>query len=87
VSYDYASFQKWLNSLESQREVLKVLHWANELFERAGAATWDKLTRPLLGDTWQQMAVVDRLVELGELQLIDQSEVAAQNRIYVRGRR
>lgn len=42
--------------------------------------------RGVTGDSWEMMARVDRLVELGEIREITGSNVAGQDRVFVEAR-
>lgn len=69
MSYQYTAERSKLFTEEGQRDFLKVRDAAKALLEEAGAfRQMELLTRASLGgDSWFQIACVDRLVELGEI--------------------
>lgn len=82
--YSYKKEKAELFTDEGQRMFLKVRDKAKELTEKSGAVTAFMLMRAAgSGSSWTQMACIDRLVELGEIRLVDGSQHDAwQNRIY-----
>lgn len=84
MAYDYQTERPNMFKEEYQKDFLKVRDNANRLFDEAGAARLDKLTRGLTGSSWIMLAFVDRLVELGEITCISPDGVAAQHRVYIR---
>lgn len=84
--YNYETEKPWLFTDEGQRALLKVRDAAFELIEQAGAARFDKIFQRIVGgvgDSWREIALLDRLVEIGDLRLLS-LPAATQYRIYVR---
>lgn len=66
--YDYQTIRPFVFSEEGQVTFLKVRDRAKALMLSRGMATTEEIISGCGGgDTWQQVACVDRLVELGEL--------------------
>lgn len=81
--YNYQKLKPEIFKEENQAKFLAARDKADELLELAGAVTMGRLIGS--GDSWVSMAMVDRLVELGELREVRQGNVAGQHRIFVRG--
>lgn len=85
MGYVYQEQRKVVFTDEGQRLLLKVRDRAVSLLEQAGAFTIGKVTRGISGDSWELLACVDRLVELGECRyLTDEFNVATQNKVLTR---
>ncbi len=69
MSYQYQQERPKLFTEEGQRDFLKVRDAAKELLEVAGAFRQSEVLQKagICGDSWFQIACVDRLVELGEI--------------------
>lgn len=70
MPYSYETEKPWIFSDEGQRAVIKARDKALELFRLAGAAQGEHITKdagPGAWSNWQQMAVLDRLIELGTI--------------------
>ena len=86
-TYNYETEKNRLFTDTGQRMFLKVRDHARTLLEHAGAARCQELMDGAGGgDSWQMLACVDRLVELGEIREIKQEGGATQHRIYVNSR-
>lgn len=83
MSYDYQIERPKLFSDQGQKQILDGIDLARECLETSGAAIVDKLLIPA-GDSWRQLAIVDRLVELGYLTYVF-TEGARQNWVLVAG--
>ena len=83
--YQYEDHKSYIFSDNGQRDFLKVRDCANDLLDKAGAfmltCAWAYLNG---GDSWEHMACVDRMVELGEIVEITKSGVAGQHRVFIR---
>ena len=81
--YKYEVQKLTLFTDEAQREFLKARDLANKLLEEAGAFMMFSSLVGVSGDSWQQMAFIDRMVELGEIREVT-CGVAGQHRVFVR---
>lgn len=81
--YLYAELRDKLFTDEGQRLFLKVRDRAQALLAESGAAMVGAIIRGLSGDSWEMLACVDRLVELGELREVVQRDVAGLHRVFV----
>lgn len=81
--YRYQTERSFVFTEEGQVAFLAIRDRANELVAASGAATMGCLMSGA-GDSWNRMACVDRLVELGELREIPQEDCAGQHRIFVK---
>lgn len=83
MSYQYATQRAFVFTEEGQRDFLKIRDTARDLLEDAGAVTSQKLMC-VTGDTWDMLACIDRLVELGELiEIPNPISRAGQHRIFI----
>lgn len=84
MPYAYEQEKPKLLTDEGQRLFLRFRDRAQLLLKASGAARAHELMAGFTGDSWVLFACIDRLVELGELRLIEQADhVAGQARIYV----
>ncbi len=67
MNYNYELQKPKLFTDEGQRKFLKVRDNAQRLLNQSGCFTMDKVVACELGNTFEAMACVDRLVELGEI--------------------
>jgi hypothetical protein len=71
---------------EGQRMFLTIRDRANKLLEQAGAARLQEMISGTSGDSWNMLACVDRMKELGEIrELTNDHDVPAQYRVFVKG--
>ena len=81
--YEYLKERDKIFTESGQRMFLSIRDNAYKLCRLAGCATMEKLTSGQTGDSWQMLACVDRLVELGELYEVKQtSHVPGQYRVF-----
>lgn len=79
--YNYELEKKCVFTDVGQRNFIKVRDFAMKAFEQAGAVTAGKLMEQShMGESWQDMAIVDRLIELGEAYVLGE-ELAWQHRV------
>ena len=86
MGYSYEDERERLFTESGQRMFLSIRDNANRLLNSAGAFTAEKAWSGETGDTWQMLACIDRLVELGELREVVRSGCWAQHRVFVRGK-
>jgi len=83
--YDYKQELENLGS-NAHRALIKVALEAKRICEAAGAVRMDKLMSFAgnggLSDNWSQMAVVDRLAELGVLRELPAADLVTQHRLF-----
>ena len=80
--YNYTTERPYVFTEDGQVKFLEIRDRAKELISSSGAATMACLMH-VTGDSFQRMACVDRLVELGELREIEHGKCAGQDRIFV----
>lgn len=84
--YQYSAERGKVFTEDGQVLFLKIRDRARELMDEAGAARLDRIIQGCMGDSWEMLACVDRLVELGEIrEVTDPGAVAGQRRVFVRG--
>ncbi len=71
MSYNYQAERPWLFTEEGATAVHKVWSGIQVLLATAGAFRFDKVDFKGVGSTWQMLAILDRLVEMGELEVCD----------------
>lgn len=85
MAYEYANERNYVFTEEGQRQFLKIRDRAFSLCKTAGVARMEEIISGSYGDSWQLLACVDRLVEIGDLHEIRQvGYVAGQHRIFKR---
>jgi hypothetical protein len=82
MAYSYRDEKSRIFTEEGQVRFLRVRDRAKHLLKKAGAIKMFPLLDCISGDTWEMMAYVDRLVELGEIREVPTS-VAEQDRVFV----
>lgn len=71
--YNYKYFRQWATTDEgAQVRLIQMRDRAGNLFREAGCAMIGKLMGS--GDCWENFALVDRLVELGDVQLLSRPD-------------
>ena len=88
--YEYGSQKKEIFSEKGQQLFLGIRDQVHRMLEVSGACTMGKAMRLPCGvgaaDSWDMMACVDRLVELGELKELP-TVGTGQDRVFVDARR
>ena len=85
MTYSYDEQKAYTFTDEGQRKLLNVRDCARDLCTKAGAVRGGVLLNLAGGgDSWQSMALVDRLVEIGDLREFEPKNYRAwQDRIFV----
>lgn len=84
--YKYSEQKKIVFTDEGQRIFLSIRDNVKRLIREAGAVDMESAISGADGDSWENMACVDRLVELGEIREIPrETYVAAQYRVFITG--
>jgi hypothetical protein len=86
-SYHYSDHRAWVLTDEGQRCVFACGDLARELLRKSGAVLSNSLLggySPSPGNSWQMLAVIDRLVELGRLiEIPNPKSGAGQHRVFL----
>ncbi len=82
--YSYADQKKNIFTEDGQVMFLKIRDHVNGLLAIAGALTMERAITGRSGDSWDMLACIDRLVELGEIREVTGQDVAGQHRIFTR---
>jgi len=82
MSYQYNMEKEKLFTDEGQRMFLQIRDNVNKLLASAGAVRMDKAIAKVTGDSWEMLACVDRMVELGELREVT-TNVPGQYRVFI----
>ncbi len=84
--YDYKLEKPKLFTDEGQKAMIKTLVNAQKLLKDAGSfRIFNALENVDYPDTFFAMAILDRLVELGEIREVTSSKVKGQDRIFTFG--
>ena len=84
AGYDYKEQKSAIFSEAGQRMFLKIRDHTKELLAKAGAVRCQEMMAGAGGgDSWNMLACVDRLVELGEIREIPQERCAWEHRVFV----
>ncbi len=81
--YNYLVEKPAIFTEQGQVDFIKVRDKVNELLNLAGAFNIMKALKPVCGDGWYMIALVDRLVELGEIRELTGPDVCGQDRVFV----
>lgn len=81
--YVYETEKPKILTDQGQRNFLKVRDAVMKMLEHSGAVRMDKAMSVLSGDSWELMAYVDRLVELGDIREITGPQTPGQYRTFV----
>lgn len=82
--YQYETEKANLFTEEGQRMFLKIRDRINNLLNTGGAVRMQEAIADATGDSWQMLACVDRMVELGELHEVTGKNVTGQHRVFTR---
>ena len=84
MSYNYQTEKPKIFTEQGQKNFLKVRDHVHKMLKESGAFTMEKALVGISGDSWTQLAYVDRLVELGEIREINQEGyVPGRYRVFV----
>lgn len=83
MSYDYATERASVFTEQGQKMFLKIRDKTQALLRVAGACRMQEMTSGNTGDSWEMIACVDRLVELGEIVEVPRPGCAGQHRVFV----
>lgn len=85
--YSYSKERPRLFTEESQKDFLALRDEVQRKIKLSGAVRLQEAVSGATGDSWLHLAIIDRLVELGEIREIEQEGAASQHRVFVRGPR
>jgi len=83
MSYEYQKEREWIFTDHGQRMFLDVRDRVHHLLKQSGAVRMQEAISGVSGDSWRQLACVDRMVELGELIELPQPSCAGQHRVFI----
>lgn len=86
MSYNYEIEKPKVFTDEGQRDLIRVLNNVNKLIEQAGAVSFLKAVEGIGGDSWYQLALLDHLIELGQIQEATPVKTWGQHRVFVKSR-
>jgi molybdenum-dependent DNA-binding transcriptional regulator ModE len=87
MSYSYQTERPWLFTEEGQVCLLKARDQALKLLDEAGAfMAFSTLKGVSYGDTWKALAILDRMVEMGDIREVTGSNARGQDRVFVKAR-
>ena len=86
MSYNYETEKPKILTDDGQQKFIKVRDRALKILDESGAADMSHLMSEG-GDSWTQIAFVDRMVELGDIKEIDYGKCAGQDRIFIKAGR
>ena len=83
MPYTYQEQKAFVFTEEGQRRFLQIRDRTKKLLEQAGAVRLQEAITGA-GDTWDALACIDRMVELGELLELS-TDGPTQHRVFVKG--
>lgn len=84
MGYDYKSERPYVFTEKGQVLFLAIRDKVRDLTGLAGSCTIEKAISGQSGDSWQMLACVDRLAELGEINIIKNPNGMTQHNIITR---
>ena len=81
--YNYNEIKPVLFTEDGQVMFLKIRDRINRLLKEAGAVRMQEAISGCTGSSWDMLACVDRMVELGELRELTGEKCAGQYRVFV----
>ena len=85
MSYDYKTQRAYVFTEEGQLKLLSMRDLARKHIELSGAVCYEALTAAVTGSSWDALACVDRLVEIGDLRRLANGG-ATQEDVFVSSR-
>lgn len=83
--YKYEEQRQWVFTESGQVQFLAIRDKVGNLLKLAGAVSMERAISGQSGGSWEMMACVDRLVELGEIyELTPTDSVPGQYRVFVK---
>lgn len=83
--YNYQKEKPGIFSEDGQKMFLRIRDKANALLKTAGCFRMQEVISGATGSSWQMLACVDRMVELGEIvEVTDPVKAVGQYRIFTR---
>ncbi len=88
MSYRYQDHREWTLTDEGQRALLRLRDWVAKVLQEAGAFQLGHgMNASGVSDSWKQIALVDRLGELGEITALPLPKgFPSQFQVFIRGR-
>lgn len=84
MSYSYATQRSRVFTEDGVTMLLKIRDTTKELIKKAGVARCDKMMAGCTGDSWDMLACIDRLVEMGDIHEIPNTmSGAGQHRVFI----
>lgn len=84
MSYSYEEQKPKIFTEDGQRMFLKIRDKTHALIKQAGAVRLQEaISDSGGGESWDMLACIDRLVELGEIREVRQERCAGQHRVFV----
>ena len=84
--YKYSELKANILTDDGQRMFLAIRDKTQRLLKLSGAARCEEMMSGNSGSSWDMLACVDRMVELGEIREITSGNVAGQHRVFVSAR-
>lgn len=82
--YNYQTEKSKIFTEDGQKTFLKIRDKVQQLIKQSGAVMLQNAISGVTGDSWLQLACIDRLVELNEIKEITPSGVMGQNRVFIK---
>lgn len=86
MPYNYQEQREALFTDTGQRMFISIRSSVLSHLKHSGAVRMQEALSGFSGDSWDLLACVDRMLELGELREVPQEGVPAQHRIFTGGR-
>lgn len=81
--YNYETYKPKIFTDEGQKDFIKILKHVTILLKKSGAVRMIEAISPVCGDGWYAMALVDRMVELGEIKELTGPKCQGQHRVFI----
>lgn len=85
MAYDYQTERAYVFTESGQRQFLSIRDRVGRLLKEAGAVNLECAIKGETGSSWEMIACVDRMIELGELRELP-TNGWGQHRVFIFGR-
>jgi hypothetical protein len=82
MPYNYVTQKNNLFCDEGQKLFLKIRDKVKQHIRQSGAVRMDKILSGISGDSWDMLACIDRMIELGELIELTDPSIFNMSRIF-----
>ncbi len=83
MGYQYENERAWVFTTAGTQQFLRIRQRAGRMLAEADAFRLNRAIEGESGSSWEMLACVDRLVEIGEIREVTPPDVPGQYRVFV----